>query len=481
MLFHSFAFLVFFPCVVAGYFALPQRWRWVLLLTASYLFYGWWRIEYLGLIIASTLIDYYAGIAMGARADKGGRRKFVVLSLLGNLGLLGAFKYFNFFNTSLGGAMSFMGFTNPIPYLDVLLPVGISFYTFQSLSYTIDVYRGLREPERHLGVFALYVSFFPQLVAGPIERSTRLLPQFYEHYRPDYGRIISGLRVMLWGFFLKLAVADRLAPYVDEVYGNVDQYEGVTLIIATYFFAFQIYCDFAGYSFIAIGAAKVMGFSLMENFRRPFFAPTVSQFWREWHISLSTWFRDYLYIPLGGSRVPEPQRLLNLFIVFAVSGLWHGARWNTVVWGCLHGAYVVFETGTEDFRNRLSARLGLDRVPRIRRTMQTLIMFHLVWLGWVFFRGESFRDSILIFERMVTGLSTDDHVVVAVGTPLMFLTNVALVIFLNLIQLWQGNREMSAFFDAIHPAFRWILCYVLLVLTLVFGAPAGAQFIYFQF
>lgn len=357
MLFNSLQFLLFLPVVVALYFATPHRFRWALLLLASYYFYAAWRPEYLLLIIASTLVDYLCALRMGRLESRRRRKKYLVLSLGSNLGLLFGFKYLTFFNESTRAVFDQLNIFYGVPTFEILLPVGISFYTFQTLSYTIDVYRGARPPERHLGIFALYVSFFPQLVAGPIERSTRLLPQFFQHHGFDAGRVQSGLRLILWGFFKKIVIADRLAVYVNAVYANPSAYDGPSLLLATYFFAFQIYCDFSAYSDIAIGSARVMGFELMQNFRRPYFARSIQEFWQRWHISLSTWFRDYVYLPLGGNRVPTWRWYTNLLLVFLVSGLWHGANWTFVVWGALHGTYLVFAIATRDRRDHMWRRL----------------------------------------------------------------------------------------------------------------------------
>ncbi|MCE7945771.1 MAG: MBOAT family protein, partial [Chlorobi bacterium CHB1] len=310
MLFHSLEFIIFFPVVVAIYFLAPLRFRQFFLLLASYYFYMCWKAEYAVLILLSTGIDYVAALHMHKTSGRG------------NI-------FYEF------------------PLFDILLPVGISFYTFQTLSYTIDVYRSEKTPERNFIKFALYVTFFPQLVAGPIERSTRLLPQFDHEHKFDANRVVSGLRLMLWGFFKKLVIADRLALYVNEVYNNPADYTGLPVIIATYFFAFQIYCDFSAYSDIAIGAARVLGFDLMKNFRQPYLAQSIGEFWKRWHISLSTWFRDYLYIPLGGNRVSRLRWYVNLMAVFLISGLWHGANWTFVVWGALHGSYFVLSLLTQ--------------------------------------------------------------------------------------------------------------------------------------
>ena len=393
MSFNSFQFLIFFAVVVAFYFSIPQRFRWILLLGASYYFYMCWNTRYVVLIVVSTLSAYHSGIQMGKTKLRSKRRRYLLLSLLINLGLLFSFKYFNFFNDSFRSVFQHYNILYTIPALEVLLPVGISFYTFQVLSYSIDMYRGDGEPEKHLGIFALYVAFFPQLVAGPIERSTHLLPQFHKDKVFDYKRVTDGLKLMLWGFFKKVVIADRLALVVDRVYSEPTRYTGLPLVIATYFFAFQIYCDFSGYSDIAIGGAQVMGYDLMSNFRRPYFSRSVSEFWRRWHISLSSWFRDYLYIPLGGSRVGKPRLGLNLLVTFLVSGLWHGANWTFVIWGALHGSYLVLSTWTASLRGEISTILYLNKFPKVRELVRVMVTFHLVLFAWIFFRADSISDA----------------------------------------------------------------------------------------
>jgi len=344
MLFNSLAFLVFYPIVLILYFLIPGlRARNLLLLAASYFFYMFYRPEYALLMLASTLVDYYAAIGMERHDRPAYRRFFLGMSLFGNLGMLFFFKYFNFFNENLGSLAQLVGIPYAPAHLDLLLPVGISFYTFQTLSYTIDVYRRDMKAEHDFWQFALYVSFFPQLVAGPIERSTNLLPQFRDVKAFQVERAVSGLRIMLWGFFKKVVIADRLAVVVNTIYAEPEKWSGIYLIIGTLAFAFQIYCDFSGYSDIAIGGARIMGFSLMKNFDRPYHAKSVTEFWRRWHISLSTWFRDYLYFPLGGNRKGYARTSFNLFVIFLVSGLWHGARWTFVIWGALNGLAMVFE------------------------------------------------------------------------------------------------------------------------------------------
>ena len=331
MLFNSFEFAVFFIIVVLLYFALPFRYRWLHLLISSYIFYMSWRWEYIFLIVGQTVVIFYCGRNI-ARSEGVFRRKvWLTLSLVWSLGLLFFYKYYDFARRSLEEAGAELGMTPALPMMDVIVPVGISFYTFQALSYTIDIYTGNVEEERHFGRFALFMAFFPQLVAGPIERASNLLIQLRRNNSLDLERLSSGLALMLWGLFKKVVIADRLAIYVNQVYGDPSVHSGSTLLLATYFFAFQIYCDFSGYSDIAIGAARILGYDLMQNFRLPYLAQSIAGFWRRWHISLSTWFRDYLYFPLGGNRVGLRCWVFNIIVVFTVSGLWHGAAWTFVV------------------------------------------------------------------------------------------------------------------------------------------------------
>ena len=316
MLFNSLQFVVFFPIVIILYFLTPYKKRWILLLIASYYFYMCWKVDYIILIMISTLIDYICSNKMSQINEKIKRKKWLLLSIFSNLGILFGFKYFNFFSENIQSLFNHYNIFYEMPFFNVLLPVGISFYTFQTLSYTIDVYNGKTAAQKHLGVFAVYVSFFPQLVAGPIERSNHLLPQFFRKHDFSYNRVKSGLQKMLWGFFKKIVIADNLAILVDGVYNNVGNYNGLALIVATIFFTFQIYCDFSGYSDIAIGTAKVMGFELRENFKRPYFSKSIREFWQRWHITLSTWFRDYVYIPLGGNRTIKWRWYYNIFIKY---------------------------------------------------------------------------------------------------------------------------------------------------------------------
>ena len=485
MLFNSFEFLIFFPLVVGLYFAIPQRFRWMFLLAASYYFYMAWKAEYVLLIMASTIIDYYAALRMGATPEKSKRKKYLVLSAIANLGLLFSFKYFNFFSDATREILANANIFYDSPALSILLPVGISFYTFQTLSYTIDVYRGVRKPERHLGIFALYVSFFPQLVAGPIERSTRLLPQFRQAKTFDIERVLSGLRLMLWGFFKKLVIADRLAVYVNEVYNNPGDYTGAPVILATYFFAFQIYCDFSGYSDIAIGAARVMGYDLMENFRRPYFAKSIGEFWKRWHISLSTWFKDYLYISLGGNRVSRWRWYYNVLIVFLLSGLWHGANWTFLTWGGLHGIYLILSHRTARVRERLCQLTGLSALPEFHKFIKVFVTFHLVLLAWVFFRSNSVSDALTHLNSMLSlnasGLAAAfGKPTAAAGWVEMAIACGAMAVLL--IEHVIGRKQRIGQYLGAQPRWaRWGAYQAIIVVILLFGVFSHAEFIYFQF
>jgi len=482
MLFNSWQFLIFFPTVVILFFALPGRYRQALLLLASYYFYMCWKAEYLFLILVSTLIDYTAGILMGKTERLARRRLYLILSLLTNLGLLFTFKYFNFFNDSFRLLFRHFNLIYHVPALKVLLPVGISFYTFQTLSYTIDVYRGKKEPERNLAVFALYVAFFPQLVAGPIERSTRLLPQFYEKMEFDYERVKNGLLLMAWGFFKKVVIADRLAIYVNQVYGSPGDFSGPVLLLATYFFAFQIYCDFSGYSDIAIGAAQVMGYRLMLNFNRPYFSKSISEFWKRWHISLSSWFRDYLYIPLGGNRVARWRWYANLFIVFLVSGLWHGANWTFVVWGGLHGSYLLISIWTDGFRAFVRRKIGLEKHPALKKAIRVAVTFHLVLFSWIFFRAQSLTEALFIIRNIFSNWQWPALMTVPGFGLTEIIFAVASIFVMESVHLLQRGTAIRDLLGRQSTGLRWAVYFLLVMAILLFGAYDNSRaFIYFQF
>lgn len=477
MLFNSLQFLFFFPIVVAIYFAIPHRWRWVLLLTASYYFYMCWKPEYVLLIIASTIVDYFAAVRMGATTEKAKRKKYLFLSLITNLGILFSFKYFNFFNENARVLLSQFNIFYDAPAFKLLLPVGISFYTFQTLSYSIDVYRGAREPERHLGIFALYVAYFPQLVAGPIERSTRLLPQFHKHHTFDTQKVASGLRRIMWGMFQKVVVADRLAIYVDAVYNHQAHHGGLTLIVATAFFVFQVYCDFAGYSNIAIGAARIMGYDLMENFRRPFFARSVAEFWQRWHISLLTWFRDYLYIPLGGNRVPKWRWYFNTVFVFVLCGLWHGAAWTYIITLSLHGAFIVLGNMSKDVRGRMVNWLRLEKAPHLLAAMRMFATFWLFAFSLIFFRSRSVSDAVSIIGKFFA-FEYDFFI----GQPSTFVYSVFAILLLMTVELLdEFFPDRIRRFKSGNIAVRFAVYAAITILIIMMGVFDGGQFIYFQF
>ena len=488
MLFNSLHFLLFFPIVVALFFVLPQKIRWALLLIASYYFYMCWKIEYIFLIIISTLIDYYSSNQMSKTLQKTTRKKWLILSIITNLGLLLSFKYFNFISENIRLLFNQFNIFYETPVFNLLLPVGISFYTFQTLSYTIDVYNGKTPAAKHLGIFAVYVSFFPQLVAGPIERSHRLLPQFFQKHKFKYERVKAGLQQMMWGFFKKIVIADRLAIIVDGIYNNPYDYSGFALLLGTLFFTFQIYCDFSGYSDIAIGAAKVMGFELMENFKRPYFSKSISEFWRRWHISLSTWFRDYLYIPLGGNRVLKWRWYYNLFITFLVSGLWHGANWTFIVWGALHGLYLIVAIIAKKPKKYIIDVLGL-KGSFIYKLWQVGITFVLVLFAWIFFRANSINDALYIIQHMFIDIGdyTDIEKMKLKFRGLGIQINdiiicLILISFMEIYHLYERTGDVWRKLS-LHPRIlRWSVYYIILFSILFLGPYTRVNnFIYFQF
>ncbi len=480
MLFNSLDFIIFFPMVVALYFLLPHRFRWVLLLIASYYFYMCWNYKYVVLIFITTFTNYLCGLGLGHFKRKGVRIFLLTTGLVVSFGILFFYKYFNFFGDSLNVLFAQFNLFYRVPAYEVLLPVGISFFTFQTLSYTIDVYKGNQTVEKHFGIFALYVSFFPQLVAGPIERSTNLLPQFYKKNTLNYENVRDGLAHMLWGFFKKVVIADRLSEYVNIVYNNPADYQGPHFLLATLFFSFQIYCDFSGYSSIAIGTAKIMGYDLMVNFRRPYLAQSIREFWHRWHISLSTWFRDYLYIPLGGSRVKTKSRhYFNLFFTFLVSGLWHGANWTFVVWGALHGFYQLLGMWTKSITEKFNNLIGLNKAPALNGILQTLITFVLAYFAWIFFRANSMQDALYIIGQMPNLQHTTPINLFEFRVDLYL--SIGLILLLLVVEILE---EQTALYTRIRvmPAYlKWATVAVLSLALFVLGVWESTDFLYFQF
>ncbi len=479
MLFNSLHFLLFFAIVFPIYFALPHRARWAWLLAASYYFYMCWRVQYTLILIVTTLIDYFAGIGMEQAKTAAARKAYLAFSLAGNLGILFAFKYFDFAAASANSVFYQFNFLTRFPVYHWLLPVGISFHTFQSLSYTFDVYHGVQKAERHLGIFALYVVFFPQLVAGPIERPEHVLPQYRREARLDPERITAGLRMVLWGFFKKLVIADRLAVFVNLVYGDVHRFAGGPSVLATWFFAIQIYCDFSGYSDIALGTARMMGIDLMTNFRFPYLSRSIPEFWRRWHISLSTWFRDYVYLPLGGSRVSPGRWVANVMAVFVLSGLWHGAAWTFLIWGGIHGLAYLGSRLKVWAADRLSLSALFDHPGPLRQALQIFITFQIAAVAWVFFRAGSLSDAIYLLSH----LHAPGRWIVSYDTwtATDLFVGFALIAFLFTVE-WMQSREILQRFrsDAFRPV-RWAAYYALFFAILTLGDAGSRQFIYFQF
>jgi alginate O-acetyltransferase complex protein AlgI len=472
MLFNSLHFILFFVFVTLAYFSLGWRGRWMLLLLASCYFYMVFVPYYIIILAATIVIDYFAGIWI-EKTQGSHRRWALILSLISNVGILAVFKYYNFFTQNLEAVLARFGIESAFPYLEILLPVGLSFHTFQAMSYTIEVYRGNQPAERHFGIYALYVMFYPQLVAGPIERPQNVLNQFHSFFEYDFENVKAGLMRMAWGMFKKVVIADRLALVVDAVYPNPHTHNGLTLLVATFFFTFQIYCDFSGYSDIALGAARVMGFRLMENFKAPYFSASISEFWGRWHISLSTWFRDYLYIPLGGNQKGEFRTYFNRFFVFMVSGLWHGANWTFVIWGALHGAYLILAQVRDKFLGK-PTKEHIASKSAFQKTIDILFTFVLVMLTWVFFAARSWRDAFHILKKIILHTRPSQNIFTPLSTREMFFCLI-LIIFL----LWKDHK----FFEInTKSTTRFYLIFGLLVaFSYFFGVFGAKQFIYFQF
>lgn len=495
MLFNSYSFLMFFPVVVVIYFLLPKKVSYLWLLAASYYFYMGWNAKYALLLLLSTTITYLSGVLLKwlkeNRPDHIRAKKWVVAgSFVSNLAILFFFKYFNFTIESVNAILKHTSLPAVNTSLDVLLPVGISFYTFQALGYTVDVYRGEIEAERNFFRYALFVSFFPQLVAGPIERSKNLLNQLRHPKAFDYRRMSDGLLLMIWGYFLKLVIADRISIFVDNVYANVGIYDGKYLLLASVLFAFQIYCDFAGYSTIAIGAAEVMGFQLMDNFNSPYLSQSVAEFWRRWHISLSSWFKDYLYIPLGGNRKGKVRKHINIMIVFLVSGLWHGANWSYVVWGGLNGIYQVVGAIFTPVRNRIKEKLHLKKSPLPLMIIYMIVTFILVDFTWIFFRADNVQHAFAVIDSI---FNMNNQVLLENGTlydlglsrPNFIVLGVSLVILLAAdICKYRGIKVRSVILN-LNIVIRWAVIIAGILGILVFGiwgsGYSATNFIYFQF
>ncbi len=486
MLFNSVDFALFLPVVFVLYwffFKGNLRTQNCLIVVASYFFYGWWDWRFLSLIIFSTSLDYLIGKLLFLEATHWKRKAILIMSLVINLTFLGFFKYYNFFIDSLSASFHFMGMEFSTWGLEIVLPVGISFYTFQSLSYTIDIYRGKIRPADDLIGFAAFISFFPQLVAGPIERASNLLPQFYKKRIFDYTNAVDGLRQMLWGFFKKMVIADNCAVFANQVFNNHDDYGGSTLLLGTFFFAFQIYCDFSGYSDIAIGCARLFGFSLRKNFAFPYFSRDIAEFWRRWHISLSSWFRDYVYIPLGGSTGTKLKTVKNVFIVFLLSGLWHGANWTFIMWGILNAIYFLPLLLLKRNRNNLDIPSAGRLLPNLQDAFSISGTFALVLLSWIFFRADNLSVAFDFYSKIFSvGLfSVPQASAFSVGVLHPYFVLVLLT-FLVMVEWRHRDQEYALASLALSkPRVVRHAFYYAIVLLIVFAGNQEESFIYFQF
>ncbi len=483
MIFNSIEFIIFFIVVTHLFFMLKHKYRWALLLLASCFFYMFFKPVYILILFGTIIIDYYAAIYIDKNTGKK-RKYFLVMSLIANIGVLAVFKYYNFFIDNLNWTFQIFNYSFSFPYLNILLPIGLSFHTFQAMSYTIEVYRGNFKPEKHFGIYSLYVMFYPQLVAGPIERPQHILPQLHREHTFNYANISSGLKLMLWGMFKKVVIADRLSLFVNKVYDDHENYYGISLWVAAIFFSFQIYFDFSGYSDIAIGSAKTMGFDLMQNFNRPYSSRSIREFWSRWHISLSTWFRDYLYIPLGGNKVSQSRWMLNIMIVFMISGFWHGASWTFIIWGALHGIYQLI--GIVIAKKKL---LPTERFVFFRKVS----VFFLVTIAWIFFRSESFTQAFYFIKNLfvkipeqvsliISNKSLERlHLLYLDQTSKDFFLAILLLVFVELVQYSQKTRTIPELIDSRNKVTRWSF-YVVILYSLIFlGVFEKTQFIYFQF
>ena len=468
MIFNSVHFIFFFIATTILYYALPHRFRWAFLLAISCYFYMVFRPIYILILAGTIVVDYVAGLFLESTTNPRRKKIFLVASIIANVGVLAVFKYYNFINDNLTELLGVFHLKNEIPMLRILLPIGLSFHTFQAMSYTIEVYRGKQQAEKHFGMYALYVMFYPQLVAGPIERPQNILHQLKEKVVFNYDHIVSGLKLILWGLFVKVVIADRLSIYVDIVYNSPEHHSAISSLVATLFFTFQIYCDFSGYSSIAIGCAKVLGIDLMINFRRPYMSTSIREFWSRWHISLSTWFRDYLYIPLGGNRVSVYRNMFNLFCVFLVSGLWHGANWTFIIWGALHGFYLIME-------------IVFDRlVPSIKlpRSIRWILNFVLVAIAWIFFQASNFQTAKQILKNIYT--FKPGPLYIGNASYLVYSFFAILFLFAAEYNAEKLNNRYAWLYSE-RKVLRWS-AYLLLILTLLsIGVFNGGQFIYFQF
>ncbi|MCP4153301.1 MAG: MBOAT family protein [bacterium] len=485
MIFNSIDFIIFFAALLSVYFFIPQKVKWVVLLAASYFFYGYWKVEYLGFLIVPTIIVYFLGREIGRSETQKRKKALTVYGLITSLAVLVVFKYADF----VGGSIySFARLFSPaLQYspFDLLLPIGISFYSFKLVSYVVDVYYEKSEPEKHFGYFALYVSLFPQLLAGPIDRAANFIPELKKKVNFDVDRIVSGFRLVVWGVFKKMVIADRLGIFVGEVFAEPTA-QGLNLLFGAYFFAFQIYCDFSGYSDIAIGLSRILGFKSMLNFNFPYFSKSLTQFWNNWHISLSTWLRDYIFLPIAYAvmrpiKTPKFHNIktetwgyaVGMFITMFLGGLWHGASWTFVIWGMLHGIYLIVGYTTKKARKRWARKIKLNKFPRLKHFLSVFITFNLVSFAWIFFRAES-------FEKAYTYIKYIQLKPAAQGTAHL-LYNVIMIVVFILLELLYKNRLKIKLFQRLPQVVRVAGFALFICLIIIFSVDASNEFIYFKF
>ena len=522
MLFNSIEFFIFLPAVVLLYFLLPHKWRWVWLIVSSCFFFGYFYYStyvphknpayYYGIVALSILsvivVDYYIAILIEKSKMAGSTwtKIYLVVGIVYTLLLLFIFKYFNFFNETVAQIASFFHLHYPLKILNVLIPIGISYYTFHSISYLIEVYRGVQKPERHFGIFSLYILFFPKIVAGPIERPQNLLHQFHEEHTFDYRRTVDGLKLMAWGFFKKIVVADRAAMVANEVFNDPYDYWGIYLIIGTLCFIFQVYCDFSGYSDLAVGIAQLMGFKLTDNFKRPYLSTSIPELWRRWHITLISWFRDYVYIPLGGNRVARWRWQYNIMVIFVLSGFWHGANWTFIIWASMNGLYSLASIWTKSIRSRFVSFIGLTKLPRLHNAIKIVITFLLFTFAGIFFRANTTADGFYIISHLFSGFGDLFKIIASLDYEKLklFLVIQNKVTFLGFakpaflpemitlaitiiawaaVEIIQENskRRLRDIISEKPWYVKWTLYYLMLFALVFLGVFANQQFIYFKF
>lgn len=486
--FNSIAFLVFFPLIATAFFLVPHRWRWSLLLGASYFFYASWNPKYIVVLLTVTAIGYLGGRLLENETRITARKFILAMCLVASLGILFFFKYFELSGRVLQAAFEQLRIANVLPGFRLLLPLGISYFTFQTMSYILDVYRGVIKAERHVGIYALFIGFFPHVTAGPIARANQLLPQFHTIHFAEYETVVSGLQRMAWGFFKKLVIADRLALFVNTVYGDPTSFTGTALILATYAFAFQVYCDFSGYADIAIGAARVMGFKLEENFQQPYYAQSIPDFWRRWHITLYNWLRDYLFYPLSRalkrSKLPANSLLalvLPAMLTMLASGLWHGTNWTFLVWGAMHGIFMVISVLLSRSSNFLALPFSLP--PQVVNGLRILITFNLVCFAWIFFRANSIADAFYIIQHLFVNLEINSTLFALM--PLGWydwLIALLGILVLEMIHWQQRKNDHLGEVLRQQPAWlRWSVYYGLVIVIFMFGKFGAGEFIYARF